>query len=385
MTEIQTSRPLDLEGVSTGYSRGKSILANKRNGPRLRIAQISPLCESVPPKLYGGTERVVSYLTEALVHLGHDVTLFASADSRTAARLVPCCPSALRLDGGCVDQLPHHLIMLEEVLRRSDEFDILHFHIDYLHFGHSRRHALTQVTTLHGRLDIPDLVPLYREFSEMPVISISHSQQKPLLHANWVGTVHHGLPVNLYREKEDPGNYLAFLGRISPEKRVDRAIEIALRSEMPLKIAAKVDNVDKDYFNTTIRPLLDHSLIDFIGEIGEGEKEDFLGGAHALLFPIDWPEPFGLVMIEAMACGTPVIAWPNGSIPEIIEDGVSGFLVESIDEAVAAVEKINSLSRHRCREEFERRFSALRMAADYVRLYGEHLSIGGRPQHLRVH
>ncbi len=384
MTDSQTPSPLEIESVPPGYAWGRSLISKNQSKQRLRIAQISPLSESVPPRLYGGTERVVSYLTEELVRQGHEVTLFASADSKTSARLVPCSPAALRLDERCVDPLPHHFVMMEEVFRRSDEFDILHFHIDYLHFGLSRRHNLNQVSTLHGRLDIPDLAPLFREYSDMPLISISKSQRKPLRRANWIGTIHHGLPLGLYRGREVAGSYLAFLGRISPEKRVDRAIEIAVRSGIPLKIAAKIDKADRDYFNS-ISHLFADPLVDYIGEIGEAEKEDFLAGAQALLFPIDWPEPFGLVTIEAMACGTPVISWPNGAIPEIIENGVTGFLVESIDEAVNAVRSLPMLSRRRCRDEFERKFSARRMALDYVGLYGTILSAGGRTTHVRLH
>jgi len=335
----------------------------------MRIAQVSPLYESVPPKCYGGTERVVSYLTEELVCLGHEVTLFASGDSVTKAHLRSPCQRALRLDKGCVDQLSHHILMLEQIFRDADQFDIIHFHIDYLHYLLSRRHRMCHITTLHGRLDIPDLVGLYNEFSEMPLISISDAQRRPLHWANWRGTVYHGLPLDLYRSHEQCGTYLAFLGRISPEKRVDRAVEIAKRSGIPLKIAAKVDKVDLEYYKAKIEPLLDHPLIEYVGEIGEGEKGEFLGNAYALLFPIDWPEPFGLVVIEAMACGTPVIAFRHGSVPELIEVGVTGFVVDCLDEAVMAVEKVPGLNRKRCREVFEQRFSASRMATDYVKAY----------------
>lgn len=352
-----------------------------QEGFHLKIAIVSPLYESVPPRFYGGTERVVSYLTEELVDQGHEVTLFASGDSVTRARLVAPCRRSLRLDPDCADGLAKHFVLMEQVFRLAGEFDIVHFNIDYLHFPLSRRHGISQVTTLHGRLDIPDLVPLYREFSEMPVVSISDSQRAPLPWANWQGTVHHGLPLGLYRPREEPGSYLAFLGRISPEKRVDRAVEIAVRSGIPLKIAAKVDRNDRDYFER-IRPLFDHPLVDFIGEIGEGEKENFLGGALALLFPIDWEEPFGLVMIESLACGTPVIAWPRGSVPEVLEDGVTGFLVRDVESAARGVERVPGLSRRRCREEFERRFCAPRMAADYVALYERVLKAGGKPRKL---
>lgn len=336
----------------------------------MRIAQVSPLFESVPPKYYGGTERVVSYLTEELVRQGYEVTLFASGDSVTRANLVPVCHRSLRLDKNCMDQLAHHVRLCELIFQRLSDFDIVHSHLDYLPFPLIRRqHETPVITTLHGRLDMPDLVPLYREFAEIPLVSISNSQKKPLPWANWQGTVYHGLPKDLHTYREEPGKYLAFLGRISPEKRADTAIEIALRVGMPLKIAAKVDKVDGDYFETVIKPLLSNSLVEYVGEIGEAEKDDFLGNAYALLFPIDWPEPFGLVMIESMACGTPVIARSNGSVPEIMEQGVTGFITRDIEEAVKAVEKVPALSRKRCREVFEERFTAARMAQDYVRIY----------------
>ena len=335
----------------------------------MRIAQVAPLYESVPPKYYGGTERVVSYLTEELVRQGHEVTLFASGDSVTKARLVPACRRSLRLDERCVDQMTHHLVMLEDVFARATEFDIVHFHVDYMHFPLSRRDPITHVTTLHGRLDIPDLVPLYQEFREMPVISISNGQRQPLPWANWQATVYHGLPADRYRFRAEPGSYLAFLGRISPEKRVDRAIEIAKQVGMPLKIAAKIDRVDKDYFDLVIAPLLRNSLVKFVGEIGEREKDEFLGNAYALLFPIDWPEPFGLVMIEAMACGTPVVAYRGGAVLELVEHGHNGFVVERLEDAVEAVRHVAQLSRKRCRDVFEQRFTARRMAHDYVQQF----------------
>lgn len=335
----------------------------------MRIAQVSPLFESVPPKMYGGTERIVSYLTEELQSQGHDVTLFASGDSVTEAKLAAMCPRSLRLDDRCVDQMAHHMLMLEHVFKRADEFDIVHFHIDYLHFLLSRRQEISHVTTLHGRLDIPDLAPLYHEFRDIPLVSISDSQRQPLSWANWMATVYHGLPTDIYRFHPEHGSYLAFLGRISPEKRVDRAIQIARMADMPLKIAAKVDRADKVYFDEVVKPLLDSSLIEFIGEIGEHEKDAFLGDARALLFPIDWPEPFGLVMIEAMACGTPVIAYRNGSVPEILEEGRTGFIVASLKNAVAAIETINRFDRKQCRQIFEERFSAQRMANDYLNVY----------------
>ena len=335
----------------------------------MRIAQVAPLYESVPPKYYGGTERVVSYLTEELVGQGHQVTLFASGDSETDARLLAACRRSLRLDKDCQNQMAHHFVMLERVFQRADEFDIIHFHVDYLHFPLSRREAITQVTTLHGRLDIPDLVPLYQEFREMPVISISNSQREPLPWANWQATVYHGLPGDIYQFHPETGSYLAFLGRISPEKRVDRAIEIAKQVGIPLKIAAKVDPVDKDYFDSVIAPLLRNSLVEFVGEIGDAEKDEFLGNAYALLFPIDWPEPFGLVMIEAMACGTPVVAYRGGAVPELMEPDHTGFIVESMQDAVKAVRRVAQLSRKRCREMFEQRFTATRMAHDYVQQF----------------
>jgi glycosyltransferase involved in cell wall biosynthesis len=335
----------------------------------MRIAQVAPLYESVPPKLYGGTERVVSWLTEELVRLGHDVTLFASGDSLTAARLVPACKKALRLDSSCVDQLAHHVVMLDQVFSEKENFDLIHFHVDYLHFPFTRRQQIVHVTTLHGRLDLPDLVPLYRHFRDVPVISISEAQRKPLPWANWQGTVHHGLPRESFSLGGGKGGYLAFLGRTSPEKGLDQAIEIAKRSEMPLKIAAKIDRVDVEYFETVIKPLLDHPLIEFIGEIGDLEKSVFLGNAAGLLFPINWCEPFGLVMIEAMACGTPVIAYPLGSVPEVMQERVTGFIVPDLERAVKAVKRLGEIDRRKCRRYFEQLFSAERMAQDYLNIY----------------
>jgi glycosyltransferase involved in cell wall biosynthesis len=312
---------------------------------------------------------VVSYLTEELVREGHDVTLFASGDSVTEARLVAPCSKSLRLDKNCIDQLAHHVTMIEQVWKLVSQFDIVHFHIDYLHFPVSRRLRVPHVTTLHGRLDLPDLVPLYREFRDMPVVSISNSQREPLPWLNWLGTVYHGLPEDLYSFHEGPGKYLAFLGRISPEKRVDRAIEIAQRLHMDIKIAAKVDAVDKVYFEDIVKPLLNSPFIAYIGEIGDRQKGEFLGSAYALLFPIDWPEPFGLVMIEALACGTPVIAYSRGSVPEVLQEGETGFIVHGLEDAVRAAQRITDLSRRRCREVFEERFSASRMARDYLLIY----------------
>lgn len=335
----------------------------------MKIAQVAPLYESVPPKFYGGTERVVSYLTEELVQRGHEVTLFASGDSVTSARLVPGCPKSLRLNYGCVDQLAHHYVMLDEVMERADEFDFIHFHVDYMHYPLSKLAAIPHVTTLHGRLDFQDLVPLYRKYRAMPVVSISLYQRKPLSWINWVGNVYHGLPAGLLSQGDGSGNYLAFLGRISPEKRVDRAVEIATRLGMSLKIAAKIDAVDRSYYEREIKPLLDAPNIEFVGEIAEHEKSEFLGKASAYLFPIDWPEPFGLTMIEAMACGTPTIAFNCGSVPEVIADGVGGFIVKDLDEAVEATKRALSLDRAACRRDFETRFSASRMGCEYLKLY----------------
>jgi glycosyltransferase involved in cell wall biosynthesis len=335
----------------------------------MRIAQVAPLIESVPPKHYGGTERIVSYLTEELIRAGHDVTLFASGDSVTQARLIAGCRRSLRRNKRCMDHLAHQVLMIDQVLEHAPEFDVIHFHTDYLHFPVARSLSVPHITTLHGRLDIPDLVPLYERFQSIPIISVSNAQREPLAWANWQATIYHGLPKDLLRFHPDPGDYLAFLGRICPEKRVDRAIEIAKRVHMPLKIAAKVDPVDKRYFKRVIEPLLRDSRVEWVGEIGEQEKDEFLGSAYALLFPIDWPEPFGLVMIEAMACGTPVVAYDDGSVPEVMEEGVTGFVVKELDDAVQAVNRVRNLSRARCREVFEQRFTATRMADDYVKVY----------------
>jgi len=335
----------------------------------MRIAQVAPLHEACPPRFYGGTERVVSYLTEELVRGGHDVTLFASGDSETMARLEPICAQALRLDPTVLDPLIYHMIMFNRVATQSARFDVIHFHTDYLHFASAAALACPMVTTLHGRLDLPDLPAIYAEFPNLPIVSISDSQRWPLPWANWCATVHHGLPQDLYALGSGGGGYLAFIGRISPEKRLDRAIEVARRLAMPLKIAAKVDKVDRDYFSTIIEPLLRGPNIEFLGEISDAEKGKFLGEAAALLFPIDWPEPFGLAMIEAMANGTPVVAFRCGAVPEIIDDGMTGLVVDSIDEAVAAVPRALELSRVRVRREFERRFCADRMARDYLAVY----------------
>lgn len=335
----------------------------------MRIAQLSPLTEAVPPKLYGGTERVISWLTEELVAMGHDVTLFASGDSKTAARLEAMWPKALRLDGSVRDPNALHISMIERVCRRAAEFDIIHTHLDYYPFSLLSRQDVPFVTTLHGRLDLPEHQPMFETFSQVPVVSISNSQRRPIHHANWVGTVHHGLPKDLLTPQPGKPYYLAFLGRISPEKRVDRAVRIAQRSGLPLKVAAKVDQVDTDYFEDEIRPLFALPHVEYIGEIADAQKSDFLSGAKALLVPIDWPEPFGLVMIEALACGTPVIAYNRGSVPEIIEDGVTGFVVEDETSAVGAINQLPTLSRDVVRRRFEERFTSRRMAEDYLGIY----------------
>jgi glycosyltransferase involved in cell wall biosynthesis len=340
----------------------------------VKIAQISPLVESVPPVLYGGTERVVSYLTEELVRQGHDVTLFASGDSITSARLISPCATALRFDQTCQDPLAFITLMLDDVFERISEFDLLHFHLDYMQLPLWKLRPCPAVTTMHGRLDLRQLVPIYRRFSEMPLVSISLAQRAPLNWANWKGNVYHGLPLDLYQPSYEDGKYLAYLGRIAPEKRPDLAIEIAIRAGIPLKIAAKVDRADRDYFEQQIKPLLGHPLIEYIGELTDGEKEHFLGEAYALIFPIDWPEPFGLVMIEAMACGTPVVAFRRGSVPEILDHCVTGYIVDNCDEGVKALREIPKLSRRAVRARFEKRFSVQRMALDYVSLYQRVLS-----------
>jgi len=337
----------------------------------MHIAQIAPLTETVPPKLYGGTERVVANLCDALVQLGHEVTLFAAADARTDAKLIPVRNCSIRLDPAPLkSDIAAHFAMLHEVRRRAWQFDILHFHIDLLHFPFFEHQAHRTVTTLHGRLDLTDLEAAYAHWPQFGLVSISDHQRTPLPSLNWLGTIPHGMPTHqfVFRARPQPG-YLAFIGRISPEKRPDVAISIARRAGIPLKIAAKVDKVDRDYFETHIAPLLDHPLIDYIGEIGDREKSEFLGNARALLFPIDWPEPFGLVMIEAMACGTPVIAWNRGSVPEVVEHGVTGYIVDSEEEALAALSTIDRIDRHTVRAVFERRFAARTMARAYVDLY----------------
>lgn len=340
----------------------------------MKIAQVSPIFESVPPKGYGGTERVIAYLTDELVRLGHDVTLFASGDSSTQARLVPAAPASIRPSPRDWSWMAWHAIEMDMVAAAAHEFDIIHFHTDYLHFPLAKRLPVPHLTTLHGRQDLPHLVPLHRHFSGMPLVSISNSQRAPLPQANWIGTVHHGLPLDLYPGNGTPEDYLLFVGRISPEKRIDRAIEIAERCGMPLRIAAKIDEMDEAYFHEAIEPLFRKPFVTYVGEVGEQQKRALLEGAKALLFPVDWPEPFGLVMIEAFACGTPVIGWRNGAIPEIIDDGVTGFIVDSMEEAVAAAKRIDDIDRRACRAAFDRRFTASVMAAGYLRLYDKVLS-----------
>jgi glycosyltransferase involved in cell wall biosynthesis len=344
----------------------------------MRIAQVSPLVEAVPPKLYGGTERVVSWLVEELVRDGHEVTLFATGDSRTSATLVPAAPKALRL-AGIRDHTASTLVMLDRVRRRAEDFDVIHFHVDLLQFPMFQDLFHKCVTTLHGRLDLPDFWPVYEAFAGMPLISISDAQRAPMPASSlWIASIHHGMPMDLYPLGKGFGGYLAYLGRISPEKRPDRAIEIARKAGVPLKLAAKVDPMDRQYFTSVIEPLLNDPLIEFIGEVGDEHKAEFLGNAAALLFPIDWPEPFGLVMMEALSTGTPVIAWPVGSVPEVIENGVTGILVDSIDAAVQAVRRVPAMDRQLIRRRFEQRFSARRMTGDYIAAYDR--LINGRSQ-----
>ena len=335
----------------------------------MRIAQIAPLHEAVPPKLYGGTERVVSFLTEELVALGHDVTLFASGDSVTSARLEPIWPRALRLDPAIRDPIAPHMLLMEAARKQADDFDVLHFHMDYWPFSMFSRQRTPFVTTMHGRLDLSELQPVFNAFPHAPIVSISNAQRRPLPQANYVSTVHHGLPENLLTPLPVKHEYLAFLGRIAPEKGPDRAIQIARACGIPLKIAAKVDRADQVYFDTVIRPMLAGGGVEMIGEINDAQKPAFLSGAVGLLMPIDWPEPFGLVMIEAMACGTPVIAFNRGSVPEIVEDGVSGFIVEDVTGAMGAVNRLHTLSRATVRQRFDARFTARRMADDYLNIY----------------
>ncbi len=335
----------------------------------MQIAQIAPLTEAIPPKLYGGTERVVSWLTEELIALGHDVTLFASGDLQTSAKLEAAWPRALRLDGAVRDPNALHMMMLERVYRRASDFDVLHFHLDYYPFSLFARQATPFVTTLHGRLDLPEHQPTFDTFNTAPVVSISNAQRRPLPQANWVRTVHHGLPERLLVPRPVKPSYFAFLGRIAPEKGIERAVRIAQHCGVLLKVAAKVDKADQDYYDEQIKPLLAASHVEFIGEISDKDKPEFLSGAIALLFPIDWPEPFGLVMIESMACGAPVIAFNRGSVSEVIEDGLTGFVVEDINGAIGAVDRLGHLSRDKIRKRFEERFTARRMALDYLSVY----------------
>ena len=335
----------------------------------MKIAQVAPLWESVPPTLYGGTERVVSFITEELVRQGHDVTLFASGDSTTKARLVPMCPEALRLSKVITNVDAPLVAMLERVFSSANEFDIIHSHLEFLPFPLARRCSTPVVSTLHARLDLPEIFPLFKTFSDLPVVSISDAQRKPLPFLNWQATVHHGLPKDLYSFHAQSGKYLVFLGRVAPEKGLDQAIEIAKRVEMPLRIGAKIDPTNFQYYRAVIEPLLDHPLIEYVGEVTDLEKDDFLGDAYAQLCPYDWPEPFGLVFIESLACGTPVIAYRRGSLPEIIDHGVTGFLCETLDEMVQSVRHVSVIDRNRCRHAFDARFSTERMVQDYLRVY----------------
>jgi len=337
----------------------------------VRIAQVAPLYESVPPHAYGGTERVVSYLTEALVQMGHEVTLFASGDSVTSATLVPVVPRSLRLDPGRPDPLVWHTIMMDMVLKAARSFDVIHFHTDVLQLALVGDCGTPCLSTAHGRLDLPDLQPLFRRFPHHPMVAISDSQRASLPWLNWRAVVHHGLPLGLYSHHPQAQDYFAFVGRISPEKRADRAIEIARACGTPLRIAAKVDAADREYFEAVVEPLLDHPLVSFLGEVGDRAKNDLIGNARALLMPIDWPEPFGLVMLEAMACGTPVIAYRHGSVPEIIDQGITGFIVDNQQQAVAAAREVHGIDRRRCRQVFEERFAARVMARRYLEVYRE--------------
>lgn len=351
----------------------------------MRIAQVATLYESVPPKAYGGIERVVSYLTEELVARGHQVTLFASGDSVTQGRLVPASDCAVRLIEDTADPQAFHFAMLEQVVKRSQEFDLVHFHTDYLHFPFARRLSCAHLTTLHWRLDIPGLQPLYRAFNDMPLVSISDAQRRPLPWLNWQGTVHHGLPETLHTFCDTPGGYLAFLGRIAPPKRPDLAVAIARAAGLPLQVAAKLDSGDRWYYDGQIEALFRDPRVSYRGELSGRDKDEFLGQARALLFPVDWPEPFGLVMIEALACGTPVIAFGRGSVPEVIEHGVTGFVVDTVEQAVEAVGRLHQISRQRCREAFEQRFTAQRMADDYVAVYERLLASARSPRNRRRH
>ena len=335
----------------------------------MKIAQVAPLWESVPPVLYGGTERVVSFITEELVRQCHEVTLFASGDSTTKARLIPMCPEALRMSKVITNVDAPFVAMLERVFNAGQEFDIIHSHLEFLPFPLARRSSTPVLTTLHARLDLPELVPVFKTFSDMPVVSISQAQRQPLPFLNWQATVHHGLPNDLYSFHPKPGKYLVFLGRVAPEKGLDQAIEIAKRVDMPLRIGAKIDPTNFEYYRAVIEPLLDHPLIEYVGEITDLEKDDFLGDAYAQVCPYDWPEPFGLVFTESLACGTPVIAYRRGSLPEIIDHGVTGFLCETLEEMVQSVRHVSVLDRDRCRQAFDTRFTTQRMVQDYLRVY----------------
>jgi glycosyltransferase involved in cell wall biosynthesis len=350
----------------------------------MRIAQVAPLAEAVPPKGYGGTERVVSWLTEELVARGHDVTLFASGDSQTAARHIAPVPRALRLEGLLPLYHAFQQLELEKVAQLADEFDVIHYHCDYYHFSLSRRSPTPQLTTLHGRLDLPELPMMFDEYREMPVVSISDAQRIPLPQANWFATVYHGLPLDLLNYSAQPEDYYAFLGRVCPEKRLDRAIEIANNLKIPLRVAAKIDPMDKAYYTEVIQPLLRGPYIDYIGEIGDKEKSAFLGGAKALLFPIDWPEPFGLTMIESLACGTPVVAFGHGSVPEVMDHGKTGFIVDNMADAITATERVEEIPRSQCRKVFERRFSVDAMTDAYEKLYARLVCTPDRKRAIRA-
>ena len=349
---------------------GAAARRGRTSGSPLRIAQVAPLYERVPPDRYGGTERVVAHLTDELVRRGHEVTLYATGESRTRARLVPVTEKPLRLHPP-PDPVALHLLGLIQAFEHVPAFDLVHCHVDYLAFPLARLARAASVHTLHGRLDLPHLIPLFAHYHDVPLVSISDAQRAPFagLRLTWAGTVHHGLPLEDYPFSPHGGDYLAFLGRISPEKGLDRAIAVAKAAGVPLRIAAKVDPADRVYFEREIEPLLDHPLIEYVGEIGMDGKAAFLGGARALLFSIDWPEPFGLAMIEAMACGTPVIARPCGSVPEVIDDGETGIIADSHAELVAAVRSVDAISRAACRAAAERRFSVERMVDDYEALY----------------
>jgi glycosyltransferase involved in cell wall biosynthesis len=346
----------------------------------MRIAQVAPLFESVPPALYGGTERVVSYLTEELVKQGHEVTLFASGDSATAARLVPGCPRALWRDSRCRDTLPHHVRLVELVASQAERFDVIHFHLDYIHFPTVGRLPCPTVTTLHGQLRPPDDEPFMAAFPDVALVSVSDSQRRPIPRANWRGTVYHGMPRDTHTFRAEAGNYLAFLGRLSPEKGIGPAVEIARRAGLPLKVAAKIYPEESRYYEDVVEPLFRSCpWVEFVGEVGGAAKDEFLGNAHALVFPIDWEEPFGLVMMEALACGTPVVAFRRGSVPEVIDDGITGFVVDGVESAIKAVARVSELDRRSCRLAFEQRFDSRRMTGDYLEVYRQIAAVGRQP------